>query len=359
MENSILFSSEAADELNNRVTSDIAPHLFLFLDYCPNYLIPPNDDGKYHLAIANLYSIFKDTAWIILDFNYIYTGEKHFNSGFEKSVSTQKLRNIFENVSALRTLQGHTSSAGDPLAQGRCEHWFDSVLEKSKPKTTNDYYLLLQELEKYARIIIEECDKFIDCVKTASNQEAMIRRWEDSIIKKYIVKRDMFYNSASKYFYSNPKTESVTNIPTTGQFYNKIKNLIISYYYYDYEKIKSFTTIGLPAEISNYLNKVANDLSLERVNNLNRKIRGLNLHSLENLYPCNREKEVAEKLVDFFLSSEFEMLIRNTLNRSIDKSLVIEDIVVRLFDETATYLYLPNGEKIGTFYRFNTGLENL
>lgn len=89
MINSLLFSPAEADRLNNRVKSEIADHLFLFINYSPNYLIPPSVDAKYRLAVENLYSIFKDTAWVILNFSEIYTG---------KSKKNQEKNEIFPRI---------------------------------------------------------------------------------------------------------------------------------------------------------------------------------------------------------------------------------------------------------------------
>lgn len=348
MINSLLFSPAEADRLNNRVKSEIADHLFLFINYSPNYLIPPSVDAKYRLAVENLYSIFKDTAWVILNFSEIYTGKSKKKSieerDFSKDVDTKTIRSIFQIISDLRTIHGHTSATTDIMLTGRCEQWFSNFLKYKKPQTIDDYEILTNELKKYADIIVTECEKFIDKVKKSKNKAAIVGRWEDAVIKRYTLSQDMFRQAIYKYYYIQ---NSSTGVFDTSLVNGCVNRIITSYYYFDYQILMDKVDIpSIPIPIKVFLKKQAAAISKTRTNKLSEEIKDLKLTCLDELFLSNLNADNYKKIHDYFFKNDLEVLIREQLTDSDKKSLDIDDLVIAILENTKNEIVLPNEKKL-------------
>lgn len=337
IDSSLLFSAEPTRILNERVEKEIDNRLFLFLNYCPDYIIPPNYDGKYIHAVANLYSIFKDSAWIILSFTECFTGEKNYGlervQEFSQRVNTRELKNIFDIVSDLRTIDSHTESCNDKILTARCEKWFSEVIKKKKPSTNVDFKSLLDKLNVFADTIVSECNKFIDEVKKAQNKEEIIDRWKNKIIDRYIIKQEMLKQALGIYIRS-PCQEELTKVKAQ----KKINRIILSYFYYDYKQICELAeTPRLPKEISDYLKEQAQKIEDDRITEL-KNISNFNISSLKELEKL-KDNNLAKNLIDFF----FNHKLRDLIEKSQAETMYIEDIACLILENTMTEFELPNG----------------
>lgn len=338
LNSNLLFSVKPTCRLNERVEKEIDSHLFLFLNYCPDYIIPPNYDGKYTHAVANLYSIFKDSAWIIPSFTECFTGETNYGSEiaqeFSKRVNTRELKNIFDIVSDLRTMEAHPDSCNDKILTARCEKWFSEVIKKKKPSTNIDFKSLLDKLSVFADTIVSECDKFIDEVKKDQNKEKIINRWKNKIIDRYIIKQDMLKQALGIYIISSCR-EGLTK----SNVQKKINKIILSYFYYDYKQICEFAeNPGLPEKISDYLKKQAQNMEDNRIKELKKYVLNLSISSLKELEKL-KDNNLSKNLIDFFFKHELRDLIEN----SQAEKMYIEDIACLILENTMTEFKLPNG----------------
>lgn len=349
MLDSLLFSQKEANRLNKRVQTDIDSHLLLFIDFMPDYLIPPNPDAKYQLAVNNLYSVFKDTAWCIRSFLLIFTGSDNPKSAagrtFPSTVTRNEINKIYSIISDLRTIQAHTTStATDIMLKNRCERWFSSCISKTKPVTVDDYIQLLVQLKLYADTLVTECNNFIDAVHTSPNIGAIIQRWEDCIIDRYVHSRDAIRRSI--YLYYQNSLYSPPLYPTSSAIQNQVDDIIISYYYYDYYQLSEMTRNPMlnPA-LRSALQAEADQLAQNRTSDLNKKLK-LGLADLTDLYPMYVNKETRIKIIDHFFGNDLKDILSARLSDGTAKSMHPDDLVTAMIQETRNKITLTTSQTL-------------
>ena len=342
--NSILSSSKEADKLNERVEKKIAEHLFIFYRYSPDYFSPPSPDGKYFLAVENLYSIFIDTGWVINYFWRIFSGKDTFEgydgSDFAAKVDTKALKEIKDIVIPLRTLQGHTTSSLEAKTVEPAEDWYKKCLGTYKPRSLDHYSTLLEYLYKYADEIKLQCTNFIDFLSeyiknNASEKDEIIHRWEVEIMNRFTVKQDLFDNAVDVYYRGLNLEENYLNLLQQPKGKAKRDQLIISYFYYDIEQLEK-----------NYSDdKAFKKLKAERLEEIKKVIDGSSITCVSDLRyskPSN-----GKALKDYFYKKYFKALaLKHISSADGERSIMIEDIVVNMLEnEEITYPFMKEGEK--------------
>ena len=344
----LLFSDKPALELNSEA-AEIAGHLFIFLDYYPKYFNSCTMEGMYFRGIENLYSIFKDSAWLINEFSFCYTGEEdcraQANQQFSKIVGNDELKKIHSTICNLRTIQSHTCSAGNSVLTGRCEAWFSSILGKNKPGTNEDFEKLTQKLHDYARTVNDACGKFIEEVKNSPDQAKIIERWEDIIVSRYLKKQDLLMDSLRFFL----KSEKIKDNPTPEQ-------MLLRYFYFDYSQILDMADHVKNNynndSIAEFLETSANNIEAERLKEL--KDAGIDLGSLDDIPKIahkytKSEKELKRKLINYFFENKLEKLIKPHKSTSLN----IYDLTENIIKNTEpTMLDVPDTEFSFGFYRF-------
>lgn len=341
----LLFSDTPALDLNYEAAK-IAQHLFIFLDYHPDYFKSCTMEGMYFRGVENLYSIFKDSAWLINEFSFCYTGEKDYktpgNQQFSQTVDTRTLRDIFKKISDLRTLESHTSSAGNTVLTARCEAWFAERLGgKKKPGSNDDYGHLTKKLHDYANIIKCECSKFIKAVEDSPDKAGIIERWEDIIVSRYLIKQDLLMNSLRLYI----------NAVSIGNKTNP-EEMLISYFYYDYNCILDAADNFPDTRIADFLRNSAHIISEERLKELNKELKkelneaDTGISSLEDIpHISNQQKKI---LIKHFFKNKLKKLI----DRYKSSDLNIDDLAVMIIKNTNTVLDDPESGYQFKFDRF-------
>ncbi len=345
----LLFSDKPALELNSEA-AEIAGHLFIFLDYYPKYFNSCTMEGMYFRGIENLYSIFKDSAWLINEFSFCYTGEEdcraQANQQFSGIVDTEKLKTIYRTISDLRTIQSHPVSAGNPDLTGRCEKWFSEQLGgKQKPGSNEDFIILTRKLHGYAGIVNDECGKFIEAVKKSPDQAEIIERWEDIIVSRYLKKQVLLMDSLRFFL----KSEKIKDNPTPEQ-------MLLRYFYFDYSQILDMADHVKNNynndSIAEFLETSANNIEAERLKEL--KDAGIDLGSLDDIPKIahkytKSEKELKRKLINYFFENKLEKLIKPHKSTSLN----IYDLTENIIKNTEpTMLDVPDTEFSFGFYRF-------
>lgn len=333
----LLFSDKPAIELNEAVQDKLADHLFLFLEYHPDYFKSCTAEGSYFRGVENLYSIFKDCAWLINEFSFCYTGEKDYSNEkvkqFSKIVDTKMLNYIYQIVLALRTLQSHTSSAGNPAVTLKCEDWFSKILNgKLKPGGVDDYMELTKTLHGYAVSIKEECGNFIAESARSADRDGIIKRWEDIIVSRYLKKQDLLMDSVYEYINSASIIKE-TDPYKRNKIINKVsKDMLISYFYYDIKLMYDYADNCTDPELKELLEKSADELSKQRLSAMQNE--GILLGSFYDIPNGRISSEQKKQLIDHFFKNELKQLIEPYKSTYLN----IGDLTVEIIENTSTVI---------------------
>lgn len=178
MSGSILFSSEAADVLNE-AAKKIAPHLFIFCNYNPRLLSPLNADGKFLLGVLNLYKLTNDAS---LAKGMCDIAKKH-----DWRSLSGKLENIIWQAEFLRGALAHNYSLGANSQNSLWlyNRWIKEKTGKSKLTMLSDYSQALEALEKLGQNFSNSLAGLIDQVTKYSDQGSIIKEWEKKIVNFY------------------------------------------------------------------------------------------------------------------------------------------------------------------------------
>lgn len=178
MSDSIIFSPEAADELNE-AAKKIAPHFFVFCNYNPNLLSPLYADGKFLLGVLNLYKLTNDAS---LAKGMCDIAKKH---GW-RSLS-DKLGNIIWQAEFLRGALAHNNSLGanSQSSLWLYNRWVKEKTGKDKLTVLNDYNQALKALEKLGQDFSISLAEFMVQVSKSAAQASIIEEWEEKIVNFY------------------------------------------------------------------------------------------------------------------------------------------------------------------------------
>lgn len=204
MEN-ILFSSEAADNINKAVSEKIAHHLVLCCHYHPRAPKACSSDGKFYLGILNLYKFFIDSG-IIGKINKVEKISKINTKFYEHK----------ENVCMLRTAISHNKNESNDLmcVEQKYDEWITRQLNKKEITQKEDYDILLNSLEHIGDDTYEIIINYIDYLSKIKNQKEIVHEIEKLWCEFYkntsgeeIIKNQMWnmYMSESKNSYNNYK----------------------------------------------------------------------------------------------------------------------------------------------------------
>lgn len=179
----ILFSSEAADKINQEVREKVADHLFLVCNYDPEMLTSINPDGRFYVAVLNFYKFLIDGNV----YSKLSPALKSYNISY-------KYRTISQNknlISDIRAVVAHTvSTYGE--SYGRYCKWLMSVIHKKELETDDDYGKAVDDLRTRADNAEREFLSMVDAVGKNTDKADIIEVWENAIISFYC-KGDMKY----------------------------------------------------------------------------------------------------------------------------------------------------------------------
>lgn len=178
---SIVFSPEAAELLNGKVASKIAPHLFLVCNYEPEQILLFGTDAKFVQGGLNLYRFVIDAS-IIHEIDKI---AKKCNIGYDRS-----LKDYIRDISIIRTAFSHNLSQknGTGYQQEAYNEWLKRAINKDQIMAAEDYEKALEKLEKMGADIYRILDRFLDKAAGVQDKNALISVWEETIISFYLKK---------------------------------------------------------------------------------------------------------------------------------------------------------------------------
>ncbi len=179
-----IISAQVAERLNEKVQSTIDSRLFLFCNYSPVQFSLLGEDGAYFLAIQDLYKLAVDTCPVLKKLHIILP--KRLSYAFDD------LKDIIGQIEMLRSVLDHNQSALNGLEQKKRVDeylvWQKSILHTdASPSTKDDYARLCAELEKVAKVFLQEVERLVDTVAALPpyEKEDTVRKWVDCSIEWY------------------------------------------------------------------------------------------------------------------------------------------------------------------------------
>ncbi|MDE6852045.1 MAG: hypothetical protein K2J67_06090 [Lachnospiraceae bacterium] len=318
----VLLCADEANEINKAVNDEIDPNLFIFCNYEPTPSVITKDlGGLFLLEICNFYKFFKDSGWVTMKFDYIYSGKDWID--YSTLPFSQKDINNINNeiINKLRTGFCHNISYnnGDASVINFIKEWF------SKHNLSDS----IEEIDNKAKTVIDVCKSFINCINSMpdTEREAAIGRWKEVIIEHYKNKTDIMFNIIGSYYLS----KNALPFPSQKFRKNVINEIIISYFTYDFEQLyKKIEELPLkdPKKLNPILNLI-NDTKKKRAYGL------FNVDDPNLLYP-NTDQE-KEKLINLFFEKELDNAINEVLKRKPDCSLLPQDILNEVFSATTVF----------------------
>lgn len=344
---SLLFSSAPADAINDMVKS-LNPKYFIFLHYSPNRMSANSDDAKYRNGVNHLYAIFQECAWVIRRFGYIYTGEKDRTASGRKEIdliiNANLLMEIEKTVKELRTYMNHNISAqgGQQICIDFCEKWFSDHCGDTKPRTPEHYQNLNNELERYAKVVEKSCYDFIDKVSKSPNQQAILERWGNEIVKRYQRSHDIVLQSIATYYYYNSSYPQKMN--STDECRARAKRIIIDHYN------------SMNQYVCDLKSKIANPKVLQELTDAHSKYTDDLLYSMNNQVGLDTSMMSStadllalvsfdiEKVIRYFFEQELPLLINAALNRNCNCTFDIYDLIEEIMKNHKEKIIVNNNE---------------
>lgn len=176
---SILFSSDAAEELNNRIQEKIDKHLFLLCNYNPDSLKSYSYDAKFIMGTMNMYKFLIDTGIC----NKIGIIKKRYSLSFDY----KRLEEIISIINSFRTYLGHNEDYrnGNEDDKVIVERWFSRLIGKKYPENTDQYEKPLDEMTKYGEECVMLLNSFVEEVSKHTKKSEIITEWENLIFDFY------------------------------------------------------------------------------------------------------------------------------------------------------------------------------
>ena len=176
---SILFSSEAADDLNRQVKEKIDKHLFLFCNYNPDSLRSYSYDAKFFLGIMNMYKLLIDTG--------VCSKIGRIVKEYSLSFGYNELNDIISTIRSFRTYLGHNEDYRNANEEDKVivENWFSKLIGRKYPDNAEQYEKPLDEMTKYGEKCIKLLNCFIEEVSRHAKKHEIVAKWEELIFEFY------------------------------------------------------------------------------------------------------------------------------------------------------------------------------
>lgn len=265
MGSDILLTADNANSINELVEKRIDPGLFFFCNYEPIPQITKDPVGLFLIKLNNFYKLFKDSAWLLFDLPYIYTGNKRVDHS-TLPFPQKAINSIFRETNDLRTGFCHniSSNNGDGITIDHINQWFIH----HRPKGSTDFESLIKGIDDDTNTVIKACERFINSIGDLHNPDRAnaIERWKQVIIDHYADKKDIVFHMIGSYYNSLHPSQSSTKPNKFKE--NVVKPILISYYAYDFDQylkkldyIKSTVgkSKGAMEKIDNILDSVYNE----------------------------------------------------------------------------------------------------
>lgn len=176
---SILFSPDAAEEINKKIQEKIDKHLFLLCNYNPDSLKSYSYDAKFILGTMNMYKLLIDTGVC----NKIGGIKKRYSLSFDY----KRLEEIISIINSFRTYLGHNEDYrnGNEDDKAIVERWFSRLIGKKYPETADQYEKPLDEMTKYGEECVKLLNSFVEEVSKHTKRPEIITEWENLIFDFY------------------------------------------------------------------------------------------------------------------------------------------------------------------------------
>lgn len=220
---SLLFSPDLAETLNNKISNQLAPHLFMFCNYQPDNIKVFSYDAQFLLGVLNLYKLVIDASIVKFIGNIAEVAQINFDK--------KSLNEYLNQIQLLRAIIGHNISEQNGMGNQLIEYklWLNHVTGKSEITAASDYEMAFKELGIISENLYKVLDDFVSRVSKVVNKKSeIISSWEDQIFSFY--KRDsnqiIYLKQMNEAYLSRCNPSRIQR----KQLSDKVANWIRSYY---------------------------------------------------------------------------------------------------------------------------------
>ena len=199
-----IITSKDADQLNTKLQSELATHLFLFCHYSP---IPENPQSKYARfvpGILNLYIFTTDACFYLKNLNEIFIKYKIFKDGSIPSAiytPAKHIYNIVREIAQLRTAIAHN---GTSESEEYYQNWIKGVINKYPASRLEDFEKLENKLFGMRDNLIKNINNIIIAIgKLNKEKEQIVDAWERKTIEVFSRKHNGIYERQLRNAYSD------------------------------------------------------------------------------------------------------------------------------------------------------------
>lgn len=176
-----IISAAVANHINEIIQNSLDNRLFLFCNYEPTFPLAVSEEGKFYLAVQDLYKFAIDSSCILKNW------DKFLPIGFRPNYC--RIGEILSFISEVRSAIDHNrSDANGWFEQNSVEfyqQWVIGVISKDTVECEGDYSLLCMELEMLADELVKLTEKFAYHFATRTDKQSVIEKWISETLRWY------------------------------------------------------------------------------------------------------------------------------------------------------------------------------
>lgn len=176
-----IISVDVAHRLNEIIQNTLDSRLFLFCNYEPTNPPAVSEEGKYLVAVQDLYKFAIDSSCILKKY------DDYLPFAFRPSYS--RIGEIVAFIGEVRTAIDHNRSDDNGwFEQNSIEYytqWMLKVIGKDVPDCEEDYAQLNLALEAIANELIRVVERFANHFSSRTDKEKVINCWVNETLRWY------------------------------------------------------------------------------------------------------------------------------------------------------------------------------
>ena len=213
-----IITSKDADQLNTKLQSELAAHLFLFCHYSP---IPENPQSKYARfvpGILNLYIFSTDACFYLKNLNELLIEYKIYKDGNIPSAIYAPAKHIYYIVREIAQLRTAIAHNGTLESEEYYQNWIKGVIKKYPASRLEDFEKLENKLFGMRDNLLKNINNVITEIgKLNKEKEQIVDAWERKTIEVFSRKYKGIYERQLRNAYrdktsnDNPKWSDLEN----------------------------------------------------------------------------------------------------------------------------------------------------
>ena len=188
-----IISTAEANRLNGIIQSTLDNRLFMFCNYEPTMSLAVSEQGRFLLAVQDLYKFAIDSCFVLKNHNWCTFIPKRMQSNYSR------IDEIVAFISGLRSAIDHNQSVANGWLEQQYiasyKEWLLAVISKEAAECEEDYFTLCLELETIADELIRITEMFAYQFSSQTDKQRIIDNWVSETLKWYTTSKQDIYRS--------------------------------------------------------------------------------------------------------------------------------------------------------------------